>query len=386
MGILNFRNPGRAWRVYGKSLLRYSTPRKVANALRTEYAYRRGITDVASAPFILFLEPLYYCNLECPFCDRQVFPEARKNSAGRLSLPLYDRILDEIGDYLFQCQIFGQGEPMLDWNLTRTIIEKTHRRRIFTLLSTNCTLITPQIAQEVVQCGLDHLVCAIDGMSQESYGMYRVGGVLEDALDGLSRIAEARRSSKSRTEVEWQFLVHGHNQHEMADARRLARKLGVFIRFAPLRGMEFNAELRQYWQTDGLQRDVQPGNYLHDWPCYFLWRSLVLNSNAKVARCLVYQNVAEFADLNNMSVLEAYNHPTIQRARQLFHRGPVSPGDFPAPCNTCSFYQRHHGGPLQDKPASLGLSLHILKNGGLEATAPRHAMTGHADQSNVLVH
>ncbi len=365
---MNFRNPGRIWRVYGKSLLHYSTPRKVLNALRTEYAYRRRLANVKSAPYILFLEPLYYCNLACPFCDRQVFPEARKHSAGKLSMALYDRILDEIGDYLFQCQIFGQGEPMLDWPLSRKIIEKTHQRGIFTLLSTNCTLITPTIAQEVVQCGLDHLICAIDGMSQESYAMYRVGGVWEEAIEGLARILYERRKCKSRTEVEWQFLVHGHNQHEVQEAKRLARKLGVFIRFAPLRGMEFNGELQKYWKTEGLHRDVEEGHFLHTWPCYFLWRSLVLNSNAQVARCLVYQNVAEYADLGIMSVLDAYNHPTVQRARQLFSCGPVPPGEFPVPCNTCSFYQRERGGPLQDKPASLGLSLHILPDGGLAAT------------------
>ncbi len=369
MGLLNFRNPGRVWQVYGRSVFRYATPRKIANALRTEYAYRRRIADVKSAPYILFLEPLYYCNLACPFCDRQIFPDARKNSAGRLTPGLYDKILEQIGDYLFQCQIFGQGEPMLDWPLTRQIIEKTHRRRIFTLVSTNCTLITPQIAREVVSCGLDHLVCAIDGMSQETYGMYRVDGIWEKAVEGLTRIAEEKRKAGSRTLVEWQFLVHGHNVHEIPAAKHLARKLGLFIRFAPLRGMEFNPTLREYWKTTGLRADTPAGQPLHDWPCYFLWRSLVLNSNARVARCLVYQNVAEYASLHDMSILEAYNHPTVQRARQLFSRAPVPSGDFPAPCNNCSFYRRHHGGPPMDKPASLGWALRILEGGGFASRA-----------------
>jgi hypothetical protein len=35
-----------------------------------------------------------------------------------------------------------------------------------------------------------------------------------------------------------------------------------------------------------------------------LWRSLVLNANGKMARCLIYQNVAEYADLNGSSVRE----------------------------------------------------------------------------------
>ena len=66
MGLLNFRNRDRLWQVYAASVLRYGTPKKIANAVRTELAYRRRVADVRSAPYILLLEPLYYCNLECP--------------------------------------------------------------------------------------------------------------------------------------------------------------------------------------------------------------------------------------------------------------------------------------------------------------------------------
>ncbi len=85
---LNYRDYGRLWNVYFTSLLRYSTPKKILNALQTEYAYRKRLSYVPSAPYILFLEPLYYCNLNCPLCDRQIFPDARQKDAGRLSLEL----------------------------------------------------------------------------------------------------------------------------------------------------------------------------------------------------------------------------------------------------------------------------------------------------------
>jgi MoaA/NifB/PqqE/SkfB family radical SAM enzyme len=360
VGLLNYRNSGRLWRVYGRSLLKYGSVKKIFNAVRTEYAYRRRIDDVRSMPYILFLEPLYYCNLDCPLCDRQVFPDARQGKeAGKLSMELFDRLLAEAGDYLFQCQIFGQGEPLLDWPRTRQIIQKCSRRRIFTLLSTNCTLVTPKIADEVVAGGLDHLVCAIDGISQESYQRYRVSGNVADALEGMRLFAQARRRQGRTMEIEWQFLVHRYNADERQAAAKIAADLGVVIRFAPLRGMEYNAALQEYWlPEDG--RTFQHGRLEHgktrsDYPCYFLWRSLVLNSNGRMARCLIYQNVAEYGDLNDLSVRQLYNHPSVKRARQLFSRGAVPEGDFPAPCNNCSFFGRHHGGENMDKHASLGL-------------------------------
>lgn len=354
MSLLNYRNPGdniRLWRVYGKSVLRYGSVQKVVNAVRTELAYRRRDVVVATAPYILFLEPLYYCNLDCPLCDRQVFSEARKNDAGKLALATYDRILAEIGNYLFQCQIFGQGEPLMNWKLTREIIDRTHRRRIFSHMSTNCTLITAEIAEEIVTSGLDYLVCAIDGVSQESYEVYRVGGRVEDALAGLRLVCAARDNAKSKLHVEWQYLVHAGNLHEIGIARKLAAELRVTLRLAPLRGMEWDKDLEDYWlpSAGAWSQRQEPGRPIHGFPCYFLWRSLVVNSNSKVARCLVYQNVSQYTDLQESTVMAAYNHPSVQQARRLFRPGAMPEEDLPNPCSSCGQFARHHGGPVVDR-------------------------------------
>jgi MoaA/NifB/PqqE/SkfB family radical SAM enzyme len=358
MPLINYRNYGRLWRVYGRSVVRYGSLKKVWNALRTEAAYRRRQADVPSAPYILNIEPLYYCNLDCPLCDRQVFPTARKKDAGRLPLEIIDKIFAEVGDYLFQCQIFGQGEPTLDWKRSQYIIDEAHKRRIFTLLSTNCTLITPQMAQEIVSSPLDHLVCAIDGISQESYSVYRVGGKVEEALRGLRLVCAERDRQQSKITIEWQFLVHKHNIHEIDAARKIAEELNVVLRFSPLAGMEWNPALQEFWlpESDKWQdRRKAAGTVLYEWPCYFLWRALIINSNAKLARCLIYQNVAQYGNLHEGSVMEFYNGLESQRARQLFQQGPVPDGDFPSPCKNCSYYERHHGGPNMDKGSSIDL-------------------------------
>ena len=48
MPVLNYRDYGRLWRVYGRSLLRYGTTRKLVNALRTN-----GRIDGAPASCVL---------------------------------------------------------------------------------------------------------------------------------------------------------------------------------------------------------------------------------------------------------------------------------------------------------------------------------------------
>lgn len=367
-------NRGRLWRVYVRSLLRYGSITKIVNALRTELAYRRRRIVVPSRPYILFIEPLYYCNLRCPLCPRETArASSRLQHGGRLPLEMFDEVLKQIGNDLFQCQIFGNGEPMLDWPRTREIIQRAHRRRIFTLVSTNATLITGEMAAEIVSSPLDYLIFAIDGISQESYERYRVGGKLEDALNGMRAVADAKRKHRTPLMLEWQFLVNRFNQSEMSRATAMANDLGVYIRFSPLRGVGENPSASKYWLPDALQwrETCEAGRPRRDFHCYWLWRSVVINSQGQLGRCPGYSNVAQLGSLKDRSIMSLYNGPESRRSRQLFVKGQVPPGPFPWPCQTCAHFDRHHGGvslPISQTPEFRQVvgdeSLAILAPGG----------------------
>lgn len=355
--MINYLNYGRLWRVYGRSLLRYGTLRRFWNALRTEVAYRRRQVDVRSVPYVLHLEPLYFCNLSCPLCDRQTYPEARRKEGGRLPMQLVDRILEEIGDDLIQCQLYGLGEPLLDWPLTRQIVQKAHTHRIFTVVYTNATLIRPEMAEEIVTSGLDYIACAIDGVTQETYGRYRVGGKIEQAFEGLRLLCEARRKHGSRIDIEWQYLVNRHNAREMEQAQKMADEMGVYLRFANTHGIEGVPELQEEWLPETgdpkwQAARVERGKTIAPFPCYYLWRSLVVNSNGQMARCPRYPNTAQVGAVEG-SIRAHYNSPETQRARQLFVAGSVPTGDFPMPCNNCAYFQREHGGPNINKQTGI---------------------------------
>ena len=341
---------GRLWRVDARSVLRYGTPRKVVNAFRTEWAYRRHVSDVSVRPYIMVVEPLYYCNLRCPLCVRETAPHARKGKeqAGKLPLDLYDQVLDELGKYLFQVQIFGNGEPTLDWPRTREIITRAHKRRIFTLMSSNCTLITPQIAEEIVASDLDYIICGIDGLTQETYEAYRVGGKAEAAMNGLKLLVEERRKQKRKLFIEWQFLINRFNSHEVDEVRRLSIELGVYLRQTPIGGVEADPELRKHWSAEISRQAMGDQTACSGTDCSYLWRIITLNSNGEIARCNYFANIAQLGTARDQSVVEIFNGPSTRRARQLFSRGSVPEGDFPWPCTNCAVFQRHHGGPALD--------------------------------------
>jgi MoaA/NifB/PqqE/SkfB family radical SAM enzyme len=264
---------------------------------------------------------------------------------------LIAQIFDELGDYLYQCHIFGNGEPMLDWETTRAIIVEAGRRKIFTLVSSNCTIMTPEVAREVVTSGLDHMVCAIDGVSQKAYGQYRVGGNAEDALAGMGMLVEARRETGSRMNIEWQYLVHTHNVHEVEEARALADELGVYLRLSPMGGFEDVETAREWLPSEERWRDAQPKKApRRDFHCYWLWRGIVVNSNGQLGRCPGESNVHQLGSIRDGSIMSIYNGPTSQRSRRLFSKRPVTDVDFPSPCRTCNYFNRRNGPGINEPP------------------------------------
>jgi radical SAM protein with 4Fe4S-binding SPASM domain len=350
--LFNYRSAHRLLRLYGRAAVRGFTVRRFANAVRTELAYRRRKLDVRSMPYILFIEPLYYCNLKCPLCPRQM--PAYVSTRDKLEVDLIDKVFDEVGPYLYQCSIFGNGEPTLDWGRTEQIIRQTRKHRIFSTVSTNATLITREMADRIVTSGLDYLVCAIDGATQETYEAYRVGGSFDDAMNGLKYVLEAKRKHKSRIVVEWQFLVNAFNEHELDTAREMARKLGVPIRFAPIGGMGKDIETQERWAAKNPKyrgRVEREGVPLSPHHCYWLWRSIYINATGTMGRCPKYSGPNPIGDLREQRVVDIYNGKNSQLHRRVFNEQSL-PADeaIPAPCDTCTHYVRCHP-PIERVPS-----------------------------------
>jgi MoaA/NifB/PqqE/SkfB family radical SAM enzyme len=342
--MFNYDSTFRLARLYGRAFVRGFTVRRFANAVRTEWAFRRRHIDVQSKPYILFIEPLYYCNLRCPLCPRQV-PDFG-GQRGKLETDLIHKIFDELGPYLYQCSIFGNGEPTLDWSRTAEVISAARSHKVFTAVSTNATLITESMAERIVDSGLDYLICAIDGVSQEAYESYRVGGSVEDAMAGMQRVVDAKRRKKSRLVIEWQFLVHKQNEHEMDTARALARKMGVSIRFAPLGGMGNEPSEQEKWVASDkrFRKGATPaGVPLKNHHCYWLWRSMYVNATGTLGRCPGYAGTALIGNLRTSSIQEMYNGRTTRNQRRIFNPAPIAHSDAPeGPCDSCTLYVRCH--------------------------------------------
>jgi organic radical activating enzyme len=252
------------------------TPKKLLNLWLARWEEHRGRTRLRSRPWKLTVEASNLCNLACPACFTGVDEVGR--ARGSLPVDLYQKLMDELGDYLFELEFYNWGEPLLHKQL-ETMVADASRRGISTTVSTNFSLpFDAERAERLVRSGLAVLGVSIDGARQETYERYRVRGKLAKVLENCRLVADAKtRLGSSTPRMVWEFHVFEHNVDDVLEATRLARELGMEIAVTKgwTLGAEWNpaSEYRFPWYPVPPQR------------CQFLWHRAVVNNDGGVAPC-----------------------------------------------------------------------------------------------------
>ena len=222
------------------------------------------------------------------------------------------------------------GEPFLNPEIFKMIgycVEKN----VGTNLSTNLSVKNIDV-EALIKSGLENLAVSLDGTTQDVYKKYRVRGNIELVFRNLKEIIKAKKNLKSKTPyIEWQFILMKHNYHQVEEAKRLAKQIGVDeLRFIPV-GFPFDStntkELEEEWcpnvfsgngenyiEKKRLQKPIMGG-------CFYIYRSITINPIGAIAPCCaVWKEKDDFGNILNHDFSEIWNNHFYQSARSLFSK------------------------------------------------------------------
>jgi radical SAM protein with 4Fe4S-binding SPASM domain len=210
-------------------LARALTLRRVANATGAVSGFLLSAftkkSHVWGVPPVLTVEPTNICNLRCPLCVTGNGSMQRQK--GRMDLPTYQRLIDELGNKIIYVILFQQGEPYINHHFL-DFVSYAKARKLYVTTSTNAHYFDLETCQQTVESGIDAMIVSVDGATQESYAKYRVGGNLEKVLEGIRNLVAAKKAARRKTPYLYlQFLIMRHNEHEIPAMEKLARDLGV---------------------------------------------------------------------------------------------------------------------------------------------------------------
>ena len=297
--------------------------KRLINILKAELSYALslfGIVRVRHLPTFVSVEPANFCQLHCPEC-----PVGKRENASKKVLTITDfkRLLEQVKGTVHTMQFFFQGEPLLNKDLPQ-MIQLAHEAGLFTIVSTNALAVTPLLAKQLMQSGLNRIIVSIDGLSEESYGAYRVGGSLHKAMEGLIALRHAKNMTGSRTHIELQMLRLRTNENEWSTISQRYRKMGadsLTLKTAQLYDYQHGHPLmptdekysRYIKRKDGLYHlKRKPGR-----SCHRLWTGCVITVNGDVLPCC-YDKTGQysFGNIFTSSLSDIYHSDKANRFRK----------------------------------------------------------------------
>lgn len=96
-----------------------------------------------------------------------------------------------------------------------------------TNISTNGKSMTGEKARRLILSGVTDILVSIDGVSQEVYEQYRIGGSSSKAFSALKMLQELNLKYDSKVKIIPQFIVFKHNQHEMKAFYKICSSMGL---------------------------------------------------------------------------------------------------------------------------------------------------------------
>ncbi|MFC1814492.1 radical SAM/SPASM domain-containing protein [Thermodesulfobacteriota bacterium] len=173
------------------------------------------------------LEAVNFCNYRCPLCRTHLKDGIKRR---KIRLDQVQKIVRPIAAEVSEFTLYGtRGEAFLHERLEEIVsyLKSTTSARV--CISTNGSLVTEQRALRLLGAGPDQIIFAIDGITPETYGIYRIGGPFGRVIENLKKLCELKAKVGFRTRVVFQFIPMAGNEHEISGLADFGYALGVDV-------------------------------------------------------------------------------------------------------------------------------------------------------------
>jgi MoaA/NifB/PqqE/SkfB family radical SAM enzyme len=291
------------------------------------------------------LEASSFCQLRCPSCpttSRDIHPAI---GSGFLRFDNFRSLIDQ-NPSLSRVELSNYGEILLNPHLLK-ILEYANSKAVAITFTNGINLnhATVELLEGLVKYRVRHITCSIDGASSETYRRYRIRGNFDRVIEHVEQINYFKRKHGSELpRLTWQFVVFGHNEHEIPLAREMAGRLRMAFKtkiswdsnFSPIRNSDFVRVQTGEPAVTRQEYEQIHGRKYESSICYQLWDDPQINWDGKNLGCCV-NYWGDFGGNAFTDGLRAcLNHEKMQYARAML-RGQKPPRD-DIPCSTCKMY------------------------------------------------
>lgn len=292
---------------------------KIKNFLINIYEQKTKKVILKSRPYLLQIEPICGCNLNCPLCP--IGNSIMKRKRGLMKYEDYLKIMEKLEDNLISISFWNWGEPLLNKDIFK-MISYAKEKKIHTIMNTNGYYISRDSSKRLIESGLDEIKISIDGASKETYAIYRKNSDFDGVLGNIGFLIKEKNAKRKKFRVTMQFIVMKHNQHEIERIKKLAKEIGVdFLSMKTVSAMMNQQkiegflpdkdEFSRYYSTD---YKIRPKEFKF---CSLPWKIIVVNWDGTVtACCMDYDARYKLGNMLCEEIVDVWNGNDYVKFRQ----------------------------------------------------------------------
>jgi sulfatase maturation enzyme AslB (radical SAM superfamily) len=291
------------------------------NRAKLLWAYLTRQSKLNALPVEYIVETTAKCNIYCPMCPREVYPQPKAD----MDDAVFQRLVRESGSTAEHMMLIGLGEPLLDPKIYERI-EFCHSHSVSTLLSTNGTLLDEKASGRLLDTGLEQITFSFDGAQKESFEFYRKGAKFEKVRDNFVRFARMKKERGSNLQIVVQMIRMEKNAGEVDD----------FLKFwTAVEGVD-QVRIKED-ETNMMRPDAGHEGSAWKHPCHYLWRGpMYVKQDGNVwACCQSYiMGGGPVGSLETTPLEGIWNSEEMVRMRRLHVSGRAAEIDVCAKCCT----------------------------------------------------
>jgi glycosyltransferase involved in cell wall biosynthesis/MoaA/NifB/PqqE/SkfB family radical SAM enzyme len=265
------------------------------------------------------------CNLQCPLCVTGLRQQKKKPQF--MDFELFKQIIEKIRPHAQLVQLYKWGESLLHPHII-DMLALCDSYDLNTEISSNLSLENcDQILEALVRFRLRHLIVSFDGVTQEDYTRYRIGGQLDLVLANIRKIKEFKiRYNNEYPVISLQFLRNKFTGDQVKVIEENYRQWGadkyyVCDMTTVFKDRDLDAARQWFSEQEIAQRrylDIDVA--MHGKPCYFLYTTMIIEQDGSIPSCCFATDPKDDYGKwdNNKSILEMYNSDRFIHARRMF--------------------------------------------------------------------
>jgi radical SAM protein with 4Fe4S-binding SPASM domain len=249
-------------------------------------------------PDIVQIESTNLCNAKCVFCPR----DEMQRRQGVMDFDLFRKVVDECAALgITHVRVHNYGEPFLDKELVEKVRYAKSRGIAEVGMISNGSLITEDLAQGMIDAGLDAINISVDAAGKEVFERTRVHLDYETVVGNIRTLARLRHASgRKRPRLILSFVRQDNSADEQAFIRewsQIADKIHI-------------TDLHNWAGTLHGTSNVR-------YPCYRMWLTFTVLWDGRVSLCCAdYDGRHVLGDLRTSTIAEVWNSPAYRSVRK----------------------------------------------------------------------